>query len=93
VQPDAIAVFVQNQVILVPQTVPTGRDALFWLVFENAAAGGKRTDHLNATFDGGDEASRSGGHPVKSYFLPDACARCHGGSAATAKLNYLDSDH
>ena len=82
-----------NQVILVPQTVPTGRDALFWLVFENATAGGKRTDHLNATFDGGDEASRSGGNPVKSYFLPDACAQCHGGSAATAKLNYLDSDH
>ena len=70
-----------NQVILVPQTVPSGRDALFWLVFENAAAGGKRTDHLNATFDGGDEASRSGGNPVKSYFLPDACAQCHGGRA------------
>ena len=82
-----------NQVILVPQTVPSGRDALFWLVFENAAAGGKRTDHLNATFDGGDEASRSGGNPAKPYFLPDACAQCHGGSAATAKLNYLDSDH
>ena len=53
----------------------------------------RRTDHLNATFDGGDEASRNGGNPVKSYFLPDACAQCHGASAATAKLNYLDSDH
>ena len=82
-----------NQVILVPQTVRTDRDALFWLVFENAAAGGRRTDHLSATFDGGDEASTSGGNPVKPYFLPDACAQCHGGSAATAKLNYLDSDH
>jgi len=82
-----------NQVILVPQTVRIGRDALFWLVFENAAAGGKRTDHLSATFDGGDEASGSGGNPVKPYFLPGACAQCHGGSAATARLNYLDSDH
>jgi len=82
-----------NQVILVPRTVETGRDALFWLVFENAAAGGRRTDHLAATFDGGDEASRSGGNPVKSYFLPDACGQCHGGSAATAKLNYIDTDH
>jgi hypothetical protein len=82
-----------NQVILVPQSVQTGRDALFWLVFENAATGGRRTDHLSATFDGGDVASRSGGIPLKKYFLPAACAQCHGGSAATAKLNYLDSDH
>ena len=82
-----------NQVILVPRTVQTGRDALFWLVFENAVGGGKRTDHLAAAFDGGDEASRSGGNPVKPYFLPDACGQCHGGSGATATLNYLDSDH
>ena len=84
---------ISNQVILVPQTVQTGRDALFWLVFENAATGGRRNDHLSATFDGGDEASRRGGNPVKRYFLPNACAQCHGASAATAKLNHLDSDH
>jgi hypothetical protein len=82
-----------TQVILVPATVLTGRDALFWLVFENAAEGGRRSDHLSANFDGGDEASRRAGNPVKRYFLPHACAQCHGGSAATAKLNYLDSDH
>lgn len=84
---------ISNQVILVPQTVRTGRDALFWLVFENAATGGRRNDHLSATFPGGDEASRRGGNPVKQYFLPGACGQCHGGSAATAKLDYLDSDH
>jgi hypothetical protein len=84
---------ISNQVILVPRDVQTGRDALFWLVFENGATGGRRTDHLSATFAGGDEASRRGGNPVKQYFLPAACAQCHGGSAATARLNYLDSDH
>ena len=84
---------ISNQVILVPRAVQTGRDALFWLVFENAATGGRRTHHLSATFDGGDEASRRGGNHIKQYFLPNACAQCHGASAATAKLNYLDSDH
>jgi hypothetical protein len=84
---------VSNQVMLVPKTVQTGRDAVFWLVFENAATGGRRTDYLSATVDGGDEASRRGGNPVKQYFLPGACAQCHGGSGATGRLHYLDSDH
>jgi hypothetical protein len=82
-----------NQVMLVPREVRPGSDAVFWLVFENAATGGPRTDHLKATFDGGDQASSSGGNPVKPYYLPAACAQCHGGSAAEGKLNYLDSDH
>lgn len=82
-----------NQVILVPREIQPGADAIFWLVFLNAGSGGVRSDHLTATFDGGDHASASGGNPVKSYFLPVACAQCHGGSAAEGKLIYLDSDH
>lgn len=83
-----------NQVILVPRDAQAGSDALFWLVFGSAAVdGGVRADHLTTTFDGGDQASGSGGNPVKPYYLPAACAQCHGGSAAQGRLNYLDSDH
>lgn len=83
-----------NQVILVPKSVAADGPSAYWLVFESAAVGGgKRTDHLNATFDGGDQASTSSGSAVKPYHVPDACAQCHGGSQATAKLNILDSDH
>jgi hypothetical protein len=81
------------QVILVPREVRPGSDALFWFVFENAADGGARGDHLKATFDGGDQASSAGGNPGKPHYLPAACAQCHGGSAAEGRLNYLDSDH
>lgn len=83
-----------NQVIFVVRNPPAGSDSVYWLVFENAAmGGGLRTNHLKATFDGGDQASATDKTPVKKYFLPDACAQCHGSSASTAKLNYLDSDH
>ena len=33
-----------NQVILVPREVQPGEDAVFWLVFDDAASGGARTD-------------------------------------------------
>jgi hypothetical protein len=70
-----------------------GKDTAYWLVFENAAVdGGKRTDNLKATFDGGDYAP-SDPTAEKPYYLPDACAQCHGGNASHAKLNYLDTDH
>lgn len=82
-----------NQVMLIVGSPQTGKDAAYWLVFENAAInGGQRTDNLRATFNGGDfpvsEASA-----VRPYYLPVACADCHGRSAEHAKLNYLDSDH
>jgi cytochrome c5 len=66
----------------------------YWLVFEAAGIdGGKRTDHLKATFDGGDQSSTTSGSALKRYYVPAACAQCHGGSQETAKLNVLDSDH
>jgi hypothetical protein len=83
-----------NQVILTVSEPAAGGPTAYWLVFETASvAGGKRTDHLNATFDGGDQASEEAGSAVKPYFVPAACAQCHGGSEATAKINALDSDH
>ena len=83
-----------NQVMLTIANAGAGTPTAFWLVFDTAAVeGGKRTDHLKATFDGGDQASTTSGNAVKAYYVPDACAQCHGGSQATAKLNLLDSDH
>ena len=83
-----------NQVILTVGEPAAGGPTAYWLVFETASvAGGKRTDHLKATFDGGDQASTETGSAVKQYFVPAACAQCHGSSEATAKINALDSDH
>jgi hypothetical protein len=80
-----------NQVMLI-----VGRpvsDTAYWMVFKNAAInGGERTDNLPATFDGGD-IPVDAPSAVKPYYLPAACADCHGRSADHAKLNYLDSDH
>lgn len=45
--------------------------------------------HLTASFD-------ANFLPQKNYFVPNACAQCHGtaGTGATnAKINYLDTDH
>ena len=83
-----------NQVMLTVHHPTPGSPTAYWLVFEAAGIdGGKRTDHLNATFDGGDQASTDSGSAVKAYYVPSACAQCHGGSQETAKLNVLDSDH
>jgi len=80
-----------NQVMLTPSSPAPGADTAYWLVFERAdVGGGKRTDNLQASFDGGDQST---GSSVRPYYVPHACAQCHGGSQSTAKLNLLDSDH
>jgi len=82
-----------NQVMLIVDSPQVGKDAAYWMVFKDASVdGGKRTDNLPATFDGG-EFPETSPSAVKPYYLPRACADCHGRSADHAKLNYLDSDH
>lgn len=81
------------QVILVPRAHQSGSDAVYWLAFDSSAEGYRRTDHLSAVIDGGDQASRTDGSPEKPHYLPAACAQCHGASAAEGRLNYLDSDY
>jgi hypothetical protein len=82
-----------NQVMLIVGNPRPGTDTAYWMVFKNAAVnGGQRTDNLPATFDGGDfpvDATNA----VRPYYLPAACAECHGLNRIRAKLNYLDSDH
>jgi hypothetical protein len=81
-----------NQVMLIVDKPQPGKDAAYWLVFKGRENGWARTDNLPATFDGGD-IPVTDPSAVRPYYLPAACAECHGGSAQTAKLNYLDSDH
>ena len=83
-----------NQAMLIVGSPQAGKDTAYWLVFETASvSGGKRTDNLVASFDGGDFPAIPSATPLQPYYIPRACAECHGGSSSQAKLNYLDSDH
>lgn len=53
---------------------------------ENPKVSGRLITYLDATFDAGDPSL-----PLQRYFVPVACAQCHGRSRI--KLNYLDTDH
>jgi hypothetical protein len=84
-----------NQVMLIRGAPTAALKPVYWLVFgsvNNQAGDGERIDFLNASFD-----NRFGGN--KKYYVPDACAHCHGGLSgnqpdyAAAKLNYFDTDH
>jgi hypothetical protein len=84
-----------NQVMLIRGAPGETLKPVYWLVFEgvnNDAGDGRRIDFLNASFD-----NRFGGD--KKYYVPDACAHCHGGLVGdepdykAAKLNYFDTDH
>ena len=63
-----------------------GNNAAYWLDFDRADAGSKLNDRLPATFD-------SGRIDKRDYFVPTACAQCHGGGQDVATLNPLDTDH
>jgi hypothetical protein len=64
-------------------------DPAYWLVFGTTeqsapleyALSGVSFELPASTPDGG------------KYFVPNACARCHGGGREFAKLNFLDTDH
>jgi hypothetical protein len=76
-----------------PPPPPTGFP-LYWMVFDAAKNGAHPLiAHLNATFDARDpELVNNSPNTIKEYFVPAACAQCHGGKN-TGKLNFLDTDH
>jgi hypothetical protein len=83
-----------NQVMLV-RTAAASKPPrpIYWLMYNSVASGdGERTDHLDASFDARDPKLASG-----KYYVPTACAQCHGGldhpEFLAARLNYLDTDH
>src|ERR1700722_8442805 len=67
----------------------TSKDAAYWLDFEGKT--NALTDNLNASFDSGQGDIGSDGN--RKYYVPTACAVCHGGSRTHASLNVLDTDH
>ena len=88
-----------NQVILIPKTfTPQKGDAAYWLDYDTKSNNYKIAYALNAAFDVPEE----GGSTTRDYFVPTACAQCHGhdeeyggtvnGFFPFAKLNYLDTD-
>jgi len=80
-----------NQVML----IRTNPRKAYWMVFDEvtATSPGPRIDYLNATFDGRDPQVINGAkNPVRKYYVPDACAQCHGGTTRP-KLTFLDTDH
>ena len=91
---------VNTQVMLIPKTFSAGTgDAAYWLDYQPRSNGYKISYALNAAFD---VPSTPGGGTKHNYFVPTACAQCHGhdeefgdsvnGAYPFAKLNYLDTD-
>lgn len=91
---------VNNQVILVPKTRnPKTDDAVYWMVYQPSSKDYKLGHALNAAFD---SIETDGG--TKDYFVPMACAQCHGHDEFSSgadpikrpflfgKTNYLDTD-
>jgi len=66
-------------------------DTAYWLDFNATQNGSQLNDALNATFDSGE--SDLGDKGARNYFVPTACAVCHGDTRSSAALNFLDTDH
>ena len=93
---------INNQAMLVRGENSNLNDSVYWLVYERSDIGGGKTlPYLEATFDAPGTPTYP---PQGRYFLPGACAQCHGVKRAelrniptnpspNGKLNYLDTDH
>lgn len=92
---------VNNQIILVPKSRKSkDDDAAFWIVYQPNSEGYKLGYALNAAFDIVDPGTGK----TQDYFVPTACAQCHGHDDINdkqgpvprpfkfAKANYLDTD-
>ena len=83
---------VNNQVMLIGGTGTALTKPAYFMTFgaydaKDPAEKGKLITYLDATFDAGAPKLPN----VKRYYVPTACAVCHGGGRT--KLNYLDTDH
>jgi hypothetical protein len=68
----------------------------YFLVYGKLSGGGKLRPTLDASFD----ARAPNLPPVQPYYVPNACAQCHGGEVrpkvydlTKIKINFLDTDH
>jgi hypothetical protein len=100
-----------NQVILVPKAFnttsgPKAKDSAFWMLYQKKSLGYRLGFALNVGFDLPD-CPPPACPTTRDYFVPVACAQCHGhdqerglplggdlskGVFPYAKVNYLDTD-
>lgn len=79
------------------------KNSVYWLDYGPISSGGRPVKFLGATFDYRDPTLNGGGiNQNQKYFVPGACAECHGVKKPDSrknlifpdgKLNYLDTDH
>jgi hypothetical protein len=79
------------QVMLVSRSTDDGKYAAYWLVYRGHAHGYDLTNHIRATFEGGDFSTVAGAG--QNFYVPESCAQCHGQDEAAGLLNMLDTDH
>jgi hypothetical protein len=85
-----------TQLILVRADGSSLKYPAYFLVYGLLSAGGKLQAYLTASFDARDPSIG----PQGKYFVPNACAQCHGAETGPktydlnkVKLNFLDTDH
>ena len=83
---------VNTQLILERDNTPA--NPLTFFVYGRLSQGGKLITFLTASFD----ARSPSVNPTHQYFVPHACAECHGGlrdgnSNFKMRLNFIDTDH
>lgn len=85
----------QNQLIFVRDAASPNKldDTVYWLVFGELPTGTLEFA-LGASFDYRHPKVTLLRPTADKYFVPDACADCHGDlNVSKGKLNYLDTDH
>jgi hypothetical protein len=101
--PNSVGRSQNTQAILVRGEGSALKNSVYWLDYGPISKGGQPVNFLGATFDYRDP-NLNGGSPgqAQKYFLPGACAECHGVKRPQdrtnlifpdGKLNYLDTDH
>jgi hypothetical protein len=85
-----------TQLILTRADSSTLMRPVYFLVYGPISQGGKLITFLTASFDARDPSIV----PEGKYYVPQACAECHGGKIIDPnqdwkkiKVNYLDTDH
>jgi hypothetical protein len=82
---------VNTQAMVIRGPVSDLQDPVYWFVYDKPSTGrgGRIKTFLDATFDSADPRLTG----LIKYYVPAACADCHGGDRDAGKLNYLDTDH
>jgi hypothetical protein len=85
-----------TQLMLVRAKGSALKNSIYFMVYGPLSSGGQLQAFLTASFDARDPSIG----PKGKYFVPNACAQCHGAETTPnkydlnkVKLNFLDTDH